>query len=64
MNDDTVADDDFARSTELAADAVDAVTIIDAKPDDDVEPKPANRNTDSDPSDTRSSDDVFDDVFS
>ena len=59
LNDDTVADDDFARLIELAADAVDAVTIIDAKPDDNVEPNPdANRNPDPDPSNIRSSDDI------
>ena len=59
LNDDTVADDDFARLIELAADAVDAVTIIDAKPDDDFEPNPdANRNTDPDPSNIRSSDNI------
>jgi len=58
LADDTVADDDFARLIELAADAVDAVTIIDAQPDDDVEPNlNDDRNTDPDPSDIRSGDD-------
>ena len=58
LADDTVADDDFARLIELAADAVGAVTIIDAQPDDDVEPSlNVTRNTDPDPSNIRSSDD-------
>ena len=60
LTDDTGADDDFARLVELAANAVDAVTMIDAQPDDDVDPDPdANHHTDSDPGDTRSSDDNF-----
>ena len=59
LNNGAVADDDFAHLIELAADAVEAVTIIDTQPDTDVNPGPdADRDRGSDPSSIRSSDDI------